>query len=213
MAYGSDFTPTGNPGLSQHYLGYLNGKWKDGQPMTEGGNGYNSSNKVTRYTLSGNPVTNTGWTEKNSGVAAGDRRMLGSIDLGHVVGGEERKITVAYLWSRSNAGGALPSLGKLFAQTDSLRTWHKAQFPLGVKHVDAGEVNVKLYPNPANGWVQVDVPAHGGNNIVLDVYDVSGKKVISTAEKAFDVSALAKGLYIVRGEAGGVHFSQKLIVQ
>ncbi|MEZ4700669.1 MAG: T9SS type A sorting domain-containing protein [Rhodothermales bacterium] len=60
---------TCGPGLAVEYHRALQGRWRDGTPITYGGDGRNpetgASNRPTSFMFSGDPVTHTGWTESN----------------------------------------------------------------------------------------------------------------------------------------------------
>lgn len=72
---------TTDPTTSQEFYNYITGKWKDGSPLTVGGNGYNpGSTNVTRYAFPGAPNNQSGWsmcsTNGGSGAGEGDRRTI-----------------------------------------------------------------------------------------------------------------------------------------
>lgn len=207
MGYTNDMSIIGNPTLPEHYYGFTRALWKDGSPLTYGGNGYNTGNR-TRFALNGNPCVNTGWTEQNSGVNTGDRRMVGSVNLDTLHPGESKKISVAYLWSRAANGGAIGSLCKMFSQADSLINWTNSNPPLSAQTPQAE--TVKIYPNPATSSVTIETVEE---NINVTLFDVSGRTVLSTTQKTIDISGLAKGIYMVRGTAGNTYINQKILVQ
>ncbi len=203
----NDFSTIGTPTTTEHYYNYTRGVWKDGSPLTYGGNGYNTG-AITRYALSGNPCANTGWTESLAGTTAGDRRMLGSAKLDTLHPNETNKISVAYLWSRATSGGAIGSLCKMFSQADSLIGWTNNNPPLSAKTPQTQ--TVKIYPNPATSSVTIETAE---NDINVSLFDINGRSVLSTTQKTIDISGLAKGIYIVRGTAGTTYISQKILVQ
>ena len=64
MYFNNDESPIGDPEKANEYYNYLQGKWKDGRPLTYGGIGYEPGNtNYTKFAFSGDPVTQTGWTE------------------------------------------------------------------------------------------------------------------------------------------------------
>jgi Secretion system C-terminal sorting domain len=71
-----------------------------------------------------------------------------------------------------------------------------------------------LYPNPANGNVNI---ATNGNSGVVSIYSTTGNKVFETTVNSnsqnINVSALSAGLYIVRYTSGTATATQKLIVR
>lgn len=210
LSYNNDFGPVGNPSTASHHYNYLNGIWKDGTSMSDKGNGYNTGGNVTKFAFSGNPCSQTGWTEANGGVVEGDRRMLGAASFNNFKPKETKKISVAYTWSRSELGGSIPSLCKLFSQVDSLKKWANNQPPLSIQNTN--KLNVNVYPNPASQKVTIDVGAITGK-VNIELYDITGKLITATTEKTIDVANLSKGLYIIKGKAGESHFTKKLHVE
>ncbi len=211
VAYTNDNSATGNPKTAQNHYNLLEGLWKDGSAITNMGSGYQSGGQPTNFMFTGDPCNNSGWTEAQGGVPAGDRRMIGSVGFTNVKPGEVQKVTVAYLWSRSNTSGSIPSLCKLLSQTDSLRDWVNKRPPLGIEKATSDN-SINVYPNPATSQIFVDAPALG-DDILLELYDVSGKKVLAGTGKSIAVEGLAKGFYILRGSVGSYTFNRKVQIQ
>jgi len=63
--YNGDDSPQGNPSSASDIYYFLHGKWQDGSPMTEGGNGTDPNNPPTKYMFSGDPETKSGWLDIN----------------------------------------------------------------------------------------------------------------------------------------------------
>lgn len=211
VAYSNDFSPMGNPSSAVNYYNLLEGLWKDGTTITNMGSGYQSGGQATPFMFTGDPCNNSGWTEVQGGVSAGDRRMLGSVGFTDVKPGEVQKVTVAYLWSRSNTSGSIPSLCKLLSQTDSLRGWVNNRAPLGIEKTTSNN-SINVYPNPATSQIFVDAPSLG-DDILLELYDISGKKVLANTGKSIAVDGLAKGFYILRGSVNNYTFNRKVQIQ
>jgi hypothetical protein len=61
---------------------YMNSTWKDGKPLTRGGEGYNpSSTDYTKYIYDGNPTDNQQWSMKTTNADTSDYRGIGSVTL------------------------------------------------------------------------------------------------------------------------------------
>lgn len=72
-----------------------------------------------------------------------------------------------------------------------------------------GNLNFKLYPNPTNDIINLEL-----NNEVknVEIYSLQGQKVLASTEKQINVSNLANGIYMVRVEdENGAVATQKLI--
>jgi hypothetical protein len=75
----------------------------------------------------------------------------------------------------------------------------------------------KLYPNPANSFVNVDYEFLPENGIIIEILDINGKKVHSqTAQQTsnrLDINYLKPGMYIIRSTNGKSVNVKKLIVE
>jgi hypothetical protein len=95
--------------------------------------------------------------------------------------------------------------------------------------VEAGEATlesdaaqaVELFPNPVSNELQVKLIAIGGNS-VIEVFDLTGKKVATTTIKAsassvsngiLDMSKFAKGIYLVRVTNNATLLHQSKIIK
>lgn len=71
----------GDPQTGPDFYNYMQGRWKDGQRFTFGGDGRGFSNIPTSFMFPGNPITGEFWTEFNSdnqgsAIAPADRRFV-----------------------------------------------------------------------------------------------------------------------------------------
>lgn len=76
--YNNDFTDIGNPENASHFYGYMAGVWKNGNPITFGGNGTESGNDPTSYMYPSDPTDNSedAWSECSVPNDPQDRRFL-----------------------------------------------------------------------------------------------------------------------------------------
>ena len=116
--------PTGDPNIATDYYNMLRGIWRDGTPMTYGGNGYDPSNPnaiPANYMFPGdtdpqNWGTNGidpgpgSWTEVSAGNPAGDRRFVQSSGPFELGPGAVNNITVGVVWMQAASGGRLQSV-------------------------------------------------------------------------------------------------------
>ena len=121
---------TTNPDIAIHYYNYMTGFWKDGSPFTYGGNAYGGTQAAT-FVYDGNPVTNTGWTEKASGNLPGDRRFLQSAGPFTLKPGAVNDITFGMPWAQSpTKGGYIQSLELLYSADDKAQALFNNCFKL-----------------------------------------------------------------------------------
>jgi len=78
---------------------------------------------------------------------------------------------------------------------------------------DANENTFSIYPNPANGFVNITSQFSGDKNIA--VYDVLGKQVINTtiSSDRLNISELTSGIYMMTISQNGVSSTKKLVVR
>ncbi len=117
----------GNPDNATHYYNYLSGYWKDGTPLTYGGNAYGGSTPCdfmfpgdsdpTWWGTGGQPQTPAIWDEASVGNTYQDRRMLQSAGPFTLQVGAVNYITVGAVWARASSGGPAASV-ELLRSTD-----------------------------------------------------------------------------------------------
>lgn len=117
----------GNPDNATHYYNYLSGFWKDGTPLTYGGNAYGGTTPCkfmfpgdsdpTWWGTNGIPQTPFPWSEAALGNTPEDRRMLQSAGPFTLQPGAVNYITVGAVWARASSGGPLASV-ELMRTTD-----------------------------------------------------------------------------------------------
>ncbi|MCH2213838.1 MAG: T9SS C-terminal target domain-containing protein [Flavobacteriales bacterium] len=137
---------TRGPQIAVEYYQMMRGIWRDSEPMTFGGLGYNpgTPNLVADFMFPGDsdPLfwgTNGvdpqypqpgGWTEENEGNPAEDRRFLQSAGPFTLDPGEFNNITVGAVYARANTGGPFASVNSLFVADDKAQALFENCFRL-----------------------------------------------------------------------------------
>ena len=90
-------------------------------------------------------------------------------------------------------------------------------YPVGINRISADKFEVKLYPNPTRGHVNVDSETSTAHDIDLTVVDITGQQVLRkhfspTERITFDLSDKVSGMYFVKLDFGDVLITRKLIV-
>ena len=77
---------------------------------------------------------------------------------------------------------------------------------------DNNQNQFSIYPNPANGYVNITSQTSGDKNVA--VFDILGKRVINTTvSERLDISNLTSGMYLVKITQNGVSSTKKLVVR
>ncbi|NNF56750.1 MAG: T9SS type A sorting domain-containing protein [Rhodothermaceae bacterium] len=144
MTYFGDSSPLGNPADGAEAYPYMQGRWRDGTPMTEGGLGYMTGGPITTYIFSGEPEAGAFWSEFNidgQGTAntPSDRRFLTSTPSFSLQPGESYTVDIGILFAFGS--GNLSSITALRAASDEVQ----ARYDAGALF-DTVEPNLPLPP-------------------------------------------------------------------
>jgi hypothetical protein len=123
--YDNDFSVRGNPENATHYYNYLTGRWKDGTPLTYGGNAYGGATPCDfmfpgnsdpdGIGCGGNPQVP--WDEATSNNTPADRRMVFDAGPFTLEAGAVNYVTIGAVWARAGSGGPTASV-ELLRTTD-----------------------------------------------------------------------------------------------
>jgi hypothetical protein len=183
--------------IPSDYYNYLTAKWLNGAHITYGGTGTDPESTPTNYMYSGDPVTETGWTESTAGNAPGDRR--GVMIVGPFTFSEGKTITVdvALPWARDYSRSNLSSITLLKQLAQDIQKFYEENI-VDIKENTIYDNKLLIYPNPSNGQFTIT-----GENIIesIELYDILGKKVFADTPKMQTSQInvrLPQGLYLYR---------------
>lgn len=225
----------GDPVLVDHWLNYLNAKWKNGQTVKFGGDGYNSlgvTNQPTTHMFTGNPVLNIGWTESNNGSgnpnSPGDRRGLGSIPFYYLAAGRSKTIEVVYaVGQKPSVSSAAENVEEFSRIVNKAQTiWDTLSTPLHVygsnfncstlvslPEKQLSEQKFAIYPNPTNGFITLESKE---NVKEVQLINLNGQLIRSYFPKnkkiTFDLQELSRGIYLLRFQNKKYQWESKKIV-
>ena len=138
--------------------------WKDGEPITRGGDGYNpGSSDVTTWAFDGDPLGFEFWTEEQPVVGepqreAGDRRIVVNAPAVTLAPGESRQVDVAILFAAgARARTRLASVSRLRDISDAVQAAYDADGTRGIRDASVTYGAAPARPDrptlvsPANG--------------------------------------------------------------
>jgi hypothetical protein len=121
MCLWKDATIYGMPYSTEEYYYRLQGRWRNGDPVTFGNWGTTPTNPPTNYMFSwGTDPSFPGqtWTEEIAGSIPSDRRFMVSAGAFTLQPGEVKNITMGVMWARAQQGGRLASVEALKTADD-----------------------------------------------------------------------------------------------
>lgn len=128
--YDGDFTVRSNPTNAIEFYYYLGNQWKDGSPMTYGGNAYGGTT-ICQYMFPGTSdpigwgtsgVPMPDWNEVIAGNLPSDRRGVNCVGKFGFDAGEVDVITVGVPWARDTNGNNLDAIVALQAADDLIQS-------------------------------------------------------------------------------------------
>jgi hypothetical protein len=183
--YNNDFSVQGNPTRPEHYWGYLNGRWKDGAPITYGGNGKGGSAQDTAsFMFPGDtdPAGRTTWTERTAGNAPADRRFLQTAGPFSLLPGARNKVTIGVVWARASTGGATGSFNLLKQASRKAQILFKNNFNIiagpDAPTAELVELNKRIIINLTNtGVVEGFVDSFAGDCSSRSIFKFQGYQI------------------------------------
>jgi hypothetical protein len=205
--------PTFPPATIHELKNNMQGLWLNGEPMTVGGIGYGGT-EPTNFSFPGLPEQPGGWTEweaQNNPIW--DRRVLFYLSPFDIEPNSRNEFLMAFTYSDTESGH-LAEVTHLRDQLDAVQGYFDNCFqlqttpgfpgcsllPSEVSSPKAGNPTWSLSPNPAQTYVQVEIPGEPGGTLTL--LDVTGQVVrhipVKETVETIDTSDLPGGLYLIR---------------
>ncbi len=196
-----------DPSNATEYYQYMTGYWKDGTPLTCGGNGYGGTTS-TNYAFPSNTYTNgpcgaSNWTEPVSSTYITDKRFVMNSGPFTLQPGAVHELEYAYIASFDSITNH--PLGKLDIDVQSLNSIYNSTLnqclTTGIKeHKNQNEFT--LSPNPTNAILNINFNSKA-TNFKIEIMDALGKVLISEDYKdlyqtSINVSDLSAGIYFVK---------------
>lgn len=90
-------------------------------------------------------------------------------------------------------------------------------FPVGVRPTAATVSPLRLFPNPTDGLVKLDLPTPPGQNATAEVFSIDGRRVktlqLAGTDGWIDLGAEVAGIYTVRVADGGKFWTGRVVVR
>ncbi len=208
-------TPPSSP---LEYYRYMSATWKDGSPLTCGGNGYGGS-LFTYFAYPGQyPYCGGNWTEQTAGNSPGNREFNINIGAFMFTAGSSHEIEFVHCTSFPTNNSS--AVAELKSDMQSLRAFHQQTYPwnfcipiTSVKEEEQ-ESFFLIYPNPASS--EINLRTKSSKPSTIEISDVYGKVLLNlTAQNSehvnLNISSFAAGVYFVKVITEGKSTVKKFI--
>ncbi len=87
--------------------------------------------------------------------------------------------------------------------------------PTGIQSNIVADAYVKIYPNPTNGWLQIEMPNRTSLISTIIIYDMLGRQTkqitVAKSEIEIDLTEMKDGIYFVQIENNGIVCRKKVV--
>lgn len=211
--FGSSGHPTGNPQDDDGYYNMMSGKWRNGDPIEYGGDGWQENTFPYPFMFPDNPASGVGWSECAENNNSHDTRMiLGTGSFDFPIGGKN-EFTIAVIFE-PNVPHPCPDFQQIQTTSDQIQAeydlWEGGSCLPPTSNETAivpDELKaINLYPNPSDAnetIVLENVP----DNTQISLYSITGQ-LLSTIKQTTESGGtvawqpsdyqLNAGLYLVK---------------
>ena len=95
---------------------------------------------------------------------------------------------------------------------DAVGVIHDVAHTPGLGIADNEMESISVYPNPAHDIIRIETRSIASVQSV-DLYNVTGQKVLSSNEKEINVSGLEPGVYFIRVNCGGNSLIERVVIK
>ncbi len=117
-----------DPSDAQEYYNYLAGRWRDGSPLTIGGNGFGGSEE-TRFAFHDEPNNENGWSMCTENLPLEDLRTVQSSGPFRLDPGQVNELIIGVPWV-PNVTYPCPDMGRLFRADDVAQGFFNSCFDI-----------------------------------------------------------------------------------
>ena len=120
-----------DPNTAIEFYRYMTGSWRDGTPLTFGGDGYDPSlsNPVTSFAFPGDPNDPNDWSAYSEELfSPADRRAINSVALGMLPPGGVVEVDFGYSFFREEGADFLENVTAMYAGIEALQGWYDDKF-------------------------------------------------------------------------------------
>jgi len=147
----ADNVPLGmtNPDNALEFDHLLSGRFRDGSPLTLGGDGYGENGQPTSHVFPGDPVDPLAWSIRSEDLPPGDRRNIGTTLVGPLPPGASFELEVGYTYLREEGADFLGNVSAMYEAVDQLQSWHNTGYEGVCSPLSACETDC-VWPGDAN---------------------------------------------------------------
>ena len=205
-----------SPYEPQGFYNYMKGFWRDGTPLTYGGDGYFENGEITTYAFPDNPSDPDGWSMCSENMPWGDRRTVMGTGPVYFAPGEVLEFTYALLFV-PDVPHPCPDVTPLIEAGQEVQDLFDQI--TGYEVLEMESEKVYFHPNPMRDMARLALKQPGNRIANLTLYNASGMKLrqynsVFRGNLHIYRENLPAGIYFYQLETeNGARYSGKIIMQ
>ncbi len=200
--------------LPNEYFNVMHGRWKDGRPMTVGGNGAQGQGSPTNWHTHGNPADSTSWSPCTRMMEPDGRVLLNTNLLQPLAPGEAYEVDFAVVVV-DNVSHPCPDTDSIANEVEKASNHLVTSNTSSSKEVRAKAAALSVWPNPSSGRFQATLP-DGVRVKQIRVLDVGGRTVAhqlhNQTPTTLDLELESNGVYLISIEDESGYFRYGRVV-
>ena len=205
-----------DPSSVIEYTRYMSGEWRDGSPLTFGGNGY-AGQTPTDFAFPDNPTDPNGWSMCSEDLPKYNYRAFTSSLAGTVLPGAVRRFSYSTTFL-TDYGVGCPDFAEMNEVSDKVEdVWDENEMVTSLINFSLDN-QLKVFPNPFHN--ELDLSIDNEQIKEVEIYSITGQSILRQEHLSDSNITLefpkemASGLYFVKAKTeNGASYIQKIVKQ
>ena len=180
------------------YYNYMTSRWRDGSPLTRGGEGTSTTNVATKYAYPAVPTDTINWNMPNSRANTVEKAMIISCGPFKMLPGSRHRLAFAVVADLDAPKHPRVDMTKLISRANSLK--NVCTFPTAINDIPKSNTTVSVVPNPVSHEAHL---IYSGFINRVSIFNLTGQlmvetNAINTNAFKFSTQNMSAGIYVYR---------------
>ena len=180
------------------YYNYMTSRWRDGSPLTSGGEGTSTTNTPTKYAYPARPNDTVNWNMPNSQANTIEKLMIMSCGPFKMLPGSRHRLAFAVVADLDVPRHPRVDISKLISRANSLQ--NVCTFPTAAKDIAEQNNTISVVPNPVSDEASF---IYSGFINRVAIFNLTGQLMMATNDinsnvLKFSTQGMNAGIYVYR---------------
>ena len=188
----------GSATTPNEFYNQMTSRWRDGSPLTSGGDGTSTTNTPTKYAYPARPNDTVNWNMPNSRANTIEKSMIMSCGPFKMLPGSRHRLAFAVVADLDVPRHPRVDISKLISRANSLQ--NVCTFPTAANDIPEKHETVSVVPNPVSNEAQL---IYSGFINRVAIFNLTGQlmmesKDINSNVLKFSTQGMNAGIYVYR---------------